>query len=258
MRMKRKQFTLIELLITVAVIAILISVLLPALHKARSKALQISCAGNLRQVIQGYLIYAMSHDDIMVPDRYMSSEYEGKSDWVNYRGFTGPENALWTWYIRAELGMKESFLKSDGSVDTWKDIPEKSARDLLKCPAFTDSGKDPGLFYVHYGMPQHFIGVYGYNTSNMRSPSKLTQIRTLASKLFLADSKGALSTGVPSGSFRLNNRNIRSASNAYAYQRHNGSVNAAFGDGHVAAVSYATLYQIGDEAVAYTVMLGAK
>ena len=87
--MKRKIFTLIELLITIAVIAILVSLLLPALHKARSKAMQISCAGNLKQVIQGYLIYSMSHDDIMVPDRYMSSEYDGKSEWVNYRGFTG-------------------------------------------------------------------------------------------------------------------------------------------------------------------------
>ena len=254
----RKQFTLLELLITVGVIVILISLLLPALHNARSKAMQITCAGNLRQVIQGYLIYSMSNDDIMVPDRYMSSEYETKSDWVNYRGFSGPEGAVWGWYIRAELGMKESFLKSDGSVDGWKDIPEKSARDILKCPAFTDCGKEPGLSYVHYGMPQHFIGAYGYNTTDMRPPGKLTQIRTLASKLFLADSKGALSNGIPSGIFRLNNRTIRSASNSYAYQRHNGSVNAAFGDGHVAAVSYATLYQLGGESVAYTVMLGAK
>lgn len=256
--MKRKIFTLIELLITIAVIAILVSLLLPALHKARSKAMQISCAGNLKQVIQGYLIYSMSHDDIMVPDRYMSSEYDGKSEWVNYRGFTGPENALWTWYIRAELGMKESFLKSDGSVDTWMDIPEKSARDVLKCPAFTDCGKEPGLFYVHYGMPQHFIGVYGYNTSTMRSPSKVTHIRTPASKLFLADAEGTLSNGIPSGTFRLNNRNIRTGTSKYAYRRHNGNVNAAFGDGHVAAVSYATLYLLGDESVAYTVMLGAK
>ena len=65
--MTGRKFTLLELLVVVAIIAVLAALLMPALAQARNKARDVSCLNNTRQILVALANYAGEGDDFSPP-----------------------------------------------------------------------------------------------------------------------------------------------------------------------------------------------
>jgi len=66
--MRKSGFTLIELLVVIAIIAILAALLLPALARAKDKALNVACLNNLKQLETCWHLYVGDYNDLLVPN----------------------------------------------------------------------------------------------------------------------------------------------------------------------------------------------
>ena len=84
-------FTLIELLVVVAIIALLISILLPSLSKARAQARTTLCMSRIGQFGKAFMIYAEDFDETFP---FLASMHEGPADGPN-----ADENWLANWFV---------------------------------------------------------------------------------------------------------------------------------------------------------------
>lgn len=194
-----KKFTLVELLVVIAVIAILAGLLLPALGKARATARTIACAGIIKQFGTAAALYTDAFDGYYVPFRMSETATGLNNTWYSNRIFmdylkifpgqywtnqlNGPmryplgmicPDALW-----ARTGAPAKELELSPGDKGWLNVGvPKRAYGMNMEPCVTEG---------YFDGPSTNIwgeGTFAYHTPKLKSPSK---------KLIIAD---ALNVGV--------------------------------------------------------------
>lgn len=216
-------FTLIELLVVIAIIVILAALLLPSLSKAKAKAYQAQCIGNLRQLALTSQLYTDDNAGILVPNG--DDNVTGIKLWVRGAEHIVPGNFT----NRANLldpgtALFADYLKTTG---------------VYKCPADRDEPVWLGVTYVklrsyslncffNWQTPEN--SVFSGSRVTFRKQSDLT--RYDASQFFTFVDGAPLNTCLPA--FELYTGN-----SGWFYHRpsaeHNNSGTFAYADGHVAA-----------------------
>ena len=196
----RGGFTLLELLITIAIIAILAALLVPALARAKDKSRAVQCTANLRQWGLAMHMYADDFDDYL-PRRGQGVQtlalINRPSDWFN---------ALPPYFTKPAY----EDLVADGQK------PAAGDHDVFICPDATDPG---GTYFLPYGMNMNL------STWNLPEPVKFFAVVQPDLVVAIGEAPGPYASTYPS---------------AQAYSiiaRHAGRLNLLFLAGEVQAFS---------------------
>lgn len=217
----RKQtvhFTLIELLIVIAIIAILAGMLMPALNQARQMAFATACRSNLKQYALGLASYTSESNE------YLCYGYNSSSSASTFNHILYP-------YIFNRP------LKLDGYSST-KPVNVK----LYQCPA----AKYKHVYYT-------LMSSYGYNYSGVIStsptqrilgyksstennpPTKTGQIKQPSAVFFFGDGRLNITSTLWGDNPAYPNNAPGSDPSEFVPWRHQKQVNILYGDGHAAS-----------------------
>ncbi|WP_417170879.1 prepilin-type N-terminal cleavage/methylation domain-containing protein [Victivallis sp.] len=224
-------FTLIELLIVIAIIAILASMLLPALNKAREKAMSAQCMANQKQCLNYIGMYADSYKGYW-PSRASSLACVGKTSAGNLKEYKNVTLAGILYLNFFNGTMTQMSASGPENLATFRD-----AMKTARCPSLTNLN-ETSFASNSYGVPRMKVWIDYYGEEACVTVSEqinfLTVPRLRRAKMLFTETVN--STRTPVGMWDSN-----SATGANSIAIHGGRNNVGWTDGHVSTMSLADI-----------------